>query len=124
MKNHVLKSIAKLFFGAFLLMSSFAFSQTQTEKYFVSGNCGMCKNRIETTAKKSGADAANWDSETKILEVEYNSAKTSKEEILKKIAEAGHDNELFRASDEVYENLPGCCHYDRKISEKSINKND
>ncbi|MDR2206832.1 MAG: TonB-dependent receptor [Flavobacteriaceae bacterium] len=95
------------------------FSQTQTEKYFVNGNCGMCKTRIETTAKKSGTKTANWDSETKILEVEYNSAKTSKEEILKKIAEAGHDNELFRASDEVYENLPECCHYDRKISEDS-----
>ena len=35
------------------------------------------------------------------------------EDIEKKVAEAGHDTEHVRADDKVYENLHGCCKYDR-----------
>ena len=46
--------------------------------------------------------------------VTYNPAKTGKEALSKKLAAAGHDTEKFKAPDEVYNSLPGCCHYERQ----------
>ena len=40
--------------------------------------------------------------------------KKNKEEIAKRIALAGYDSELVKAKDEDYDNLPGCCQYDRE----------
>jgi hypothetical protein len=51
-----------------------------------------------------------------IFKLTIETDKVSSDEILKKVAEAGHDNEKFKASDETYEALPGCCHYDRDYS--------
>ncbi len=48
-----------------------------------------------------------------ICEGEYNSKNTSKDEILKRIALAGYDSDSFLAPDAVYDNLHGCCKYDR-----------
>jgi|GEM_PF-199881 copper chaperone CopZ len=80
----------------------------------VYGNCGMCKRRIEGALKKmAGVNAATWDAETKVLEVNYDAAQTNLDEIQKTIAGVGHDTEKYRADDKVYENLPGCCQYDR-----------
>lgn len=106
--------LTKLSFGLFLLLFNFSFAQSTKENYTVQGACGMCKTRIETNAKKAGATTAEWNSETQKLSVEFDQSNTSKEKILKKIADAGHDNEKFKTSDAIYKNLPGCCHYDRK----------
>jgi len=84
----------------------------------------MCKERIENAAKSAGSSSAEWNSDTQKLSVEFDSAKTSVEKVLKKIADAGHDNEMFRASDEVYENLPRCCHYEREKPVKETVKNE
>ena len=89
-------------------------SHLSTEKFSVKGNCGECKARIETSAKDAGAENATWQPATQILEVNFDNTKISAKEILMKIAEAGHDNELYKASDEVYKKLPGCCKYDRQ----------
>lgn len=43
---------------------------------------------------------------------------------MRKVAEAGHDNEKFKASDETYESLPGCCHYERDLQPKSAENHD
>jgi hypothetical protein len=53
----------------------------------------MCKDRIENTSKKAGASKAEWDAETLTLKLEFDQSKTSLDQILKKIAEVGHDNE-------------------------------
>ncbi|MDQ0476767.1 TonB-dependent receptor [Chryseobacterium sp. MDT2-18] len=100
-----------------LIFTSFLYAQTVTKSTFlVKGECAMCKERIENTAKKTGAKAANWNANTQQLEVEFDATKTSADQILKKIANVGHDNEKFTAADTVYENLPSCCHYDRAPS--------
>lgn len=112
-------TLAKLMLGLSLLLYSFTYSQNRTEHYDVNGECGMCKTRIEAAAKQAGVQSASWNEETKILDVEYNPAETNKEKILKEIAAVGHDNELFRAPDDVYEKLPGCCHYERKELSKT-----
>lgn len=85
----------------------------KTESFKVWGNCGMCKNRIETTAKSEGAINATWDAKTKLLTVSFDPLKTSIDGISKKIAIEGHDNEKYRTDDKVYSSLPACCHYKR-----------
>jgi outer membrane receptor protein involved in Fe transport/copper chaperone CopZ len=105
--------ISKVILGIFLLFTSFIFAQNLTQNQFkVKGNCDLCKERIETTAKKAGAKKASYsiDSQTLTLETEGN---VSSADILKKVAEAGHDNELFKADETVYNALPACCHYER-----------
>ncbi len=87
-----------------------------TNTFFVKGNCGSCKARIEKAAKEAGASGANWNSETQTVVLEFDPAKTSSDIILQKIAEAGHDNEKFLAKDAVYNALPGCCLYDRELA--------
>ena len=86
----------------------------KTESFRVWGACGMCKARIEKTVLAEGVTAASWDSKTQLLTVTYNPAKTGKEALSKKLAAAGHDTEKLKAPDEVYNSLPGCCHYERQ----------
>jgi copper chaperone CopZ len=86
---------------------------TRTETFKVWGKCGMCKDRIESTVKSEGATTAVWDSKTQLLSVTFDSKKTNVEAMSKKLAAVGHDTEKFKAPDEVYSKLPGCCHYER-----------
>jgi copper chaperone CopZ len=85
----------------------------KTETFKVWGKCDMCKTRIEKTVKAEGATSANWDTKTQMLAVTFDPAKTNVESLSKKLASVGHDTEKFKASDDVYAKLPGCCHYDR-----------
>lgn len=82
-----------------------------TRTFTVNGTCDQCKKRIEETAYSRGVKYAEWDVDSHTLTVKYDSVKTSPELILKKIAVAGHDSELFTASQEDYEKLPACCKY-------------
>jgi Cu(I)/Ag(I) efflux system membrane fusion protein len=78
----------------------------------VQGSCGMCKSRIEETAKSVvGVISAQWDNETKILDLNYDKTKTSLDAISKAIAKAGYDTDKDKADNEVYNALPGCCKY-------------
>ena len=89
-------------------------SATKTETIKVWGNCGMCKARIEKTAKVDGVSKALWDAKTQILTLTYDPSKVKTDDIQKKIAAVGHDTEMFKADDKAYDALPGCCKYDRK----------
>jgi len=116
--------ISRGILGLFLLSVQFIFAQNLSKSQFkVKGNCEMCKERIETTAKKAGATEARYsiDSQTLTLETDSN---ISTDEILKKVAEAGHDNEKFKASNETYESLPECCHYDRDSQPKTTENHE
>jgi len=105
----------KIVLGLFLLFTQFIFAQTLNKNQFlVKGNCEMCKERIETTALKAGASAARYSVDNQTLTLETNE-NISTDDILKKVAEAGHDNEKFKTSDETYEKLPSCCHYERDL---------
>jgi len=85
-----------------------------TQMIKVSGNCEMCKERIETTAKSiDGVSSAEWSSEKQMLHVQFDGSKTSSDAIQKSIAAVGHDTEKFKAPDEVYSKLPECCLYER-----------
>ena len=102
---------------AVLLALSISTLMAQTEKkeeFEVAGNCGMCKTRIEKAAKSvEGISAAEWDKESKIIKVSFDSGKTDIHKVHMAIAKVGHDTKLHKASDEVYDKLPGCCKYER-----------
>ena len=86
--------------------------KTATVKVY--GNCGMCETTIEKAANKNKVSKADWNEETKMATITYDSKKTNVDAVLKSIALAGYDNQSFLAPDAAYNKLPGCCKYDRE----------
>ena len=91
----------------------FSTAQETMRSFKVAGTCGMCKKKIEETAIKNGASKAEWNKKEKMLELYYDVSKVSEDQIKKAIADAGYDNEAYKASDEAYNNLHECCKYSR-----------
>jgi outer membrane receptor for ferrienterochelin and colicins len=100
-----------------LVCSVYGWSQTElTGKYTttavkVYGNCTQCKARIEKAAKGKGVKSAIWDIDSKILTLVYDPVVTNSEKVQQRIANVGHDTELKKAKDFVYQGLPDCCLY-------------
>ena len=86
-------------------------TSTKTETIKVSGNCDMCKARIEKAAKIEGVSKAEWNKDSKMLALTYDPAKTNVDAIGKKLAAAGHDTEKIKAEGKAYDKLPSCCKY-------------
>lgn len=87
----------------------------KSESFKVYGNCGMCKDRIESTAMElAGVQDASWSQQTNKVEITFHPEKVDLMDVQKAIAQAGHDTEKVEAPDEVYEDLPGCCQYTRE----------
>ena len=85
------------------------------QQFKVSGNCDLCKERIEKAAKSvAGVASASWNVTDKMLLVQFDAAKTNSDAIQEAVAKAGHDTEKFKAPDEVYNKLPECCLYRKK----------
>ena len=108
----------------FISIASFGFAQGKTETLKVSGECGTCKKKIETAAKKAGATYALWNVDSKELTVKYNSTSTNSAKIQKTIADAGYDTQDFKASDSAYNKLDDCCQYDRVALKDNTNKKE
>lgn len=86
----------------------------------VYGNCGMCENRIEKAALSAdGVKKADWNRETEILTIEYDASLVNLDDVHKRIAKQGHDTEIHRAEDKVYQGLPSCCQYERPADDKA-----
>ena len=107
----------------YILLFLFFISATisaQNEKnkksnFEVIGNCEICKKRIEKAALSlKGVKMAKWDIPSNILSVIYNSNKISLDQIQSAVADVGHDTPSFKAPDDVYNELPMCCIYERK----------
>lgn len=114
-----MKTIQLFSLLTFLTIFSFgAQAQVKTESIPVSGNCGMCKSKIEKSAKEAGASSATWDTEKKILTVKYNSSSTNAAKIQQKVAAAGYDTRDVKAADAAYDKLHGCCKYERTATGK------
>ncbi len=85
----------------------------KTEAIHVYGNCGMCEKTIEKAAFKKGEAKADWDVDTKMAQITFDTTKTNADEVLQRIAAAGYDSDKFTAPDDAYNNLHGCCQYER-----------
>lgn len=109
--------LRKLMVPAFVLASSFhvhaQIKNAQTVTAKVSGNCGMCESTIEKAGNVKKESQVDWDKDTQVATITYDAKKTDAEQVLKRIALAGYDNEKFLAPDEVYASLHGCCQYER-----------
>lgn len=105
--------IASTFIVLFTISSQAQIKNAVTSTVEINGNCGMCKKTIETAAYEPKIAKAEWDEDTHMAVLTFDANKTSEEAILKKIAQAGYDNQSFRAPDDVYAKLHECCRYDR-----------
>ena len=100
-----------------LTLTSSLFAQKEkTDSFRVSGECNMCKKKIEKAAKEAGASFASWSTATKILTVTYN---TSSGAIQQAIANAGYDTPNYKATEAAYKALDECCQYER---DKAVTK--
>lgn len=112
------KKISRIIVVAFILFTIsgllFAQNKLKNAEFKVYGNCGMCKTRIEKAVKVKGVVSANWNIKTKILKIRYAPSVISLKTIHKNIAKVGHDTDMEKASNEVYNKLPACCKYKRK----------
>jgi len=111
MKSIIL-AVAVVLLSATTAQSQINNAKTETVKVY--GNCGMCEATIEKAADKRKISKADWNEETKMAIITYDSIKTTMDAILKNIALAGYDNQSFLAPDEAYNKLPDCCQYDRE----------
>jgi copper chaperone CopZ len=109
----------KYFYIALLLLPLLACGKkipagAKTDTFKVWGNCGMCKKTIEKSLKVDGVYKADWDRKTKMITVAYDPLKISLDDIKKRIADAGYDNEGYKADSADYEGLHSCCKYERE----------
>ncbi len=91
-----------------------------TVTFTVSGNCLMCKERIENAAKGKGVLSATWEMSTHILTLRYNPQVTAPGKVKQRISDAGHDTDSTKAPDRVYKELPDCCLYRDGSGEHSL----
>ena len=81
----------------------------------VKGNCDMCKKRIEKAAfAVKGVKSAEWHSDDQTLHMIIDENKTDALKVQESVAKAGHDTKEVKATKEAYENLHGCCIYERE----------
>lgn len=114
-----MKNIISKLMVASILLLSFTTAQAQiknatTASVKIYGNCGMCEKTIENAGNLKKVASVDWDKNTKMAEITFDSKKTTQDEILKRIALAGYDSDSFLAPTDVYDNLHGCCKYDRE----------
>lgn len=123
MKN----SFMKIMVAIIVLLSNTTIAQIKnatTEQVKIYGNCGMCETKIEKAGNIKKIANVDWNHETQMATLTYDAKKTNQDEILKRIALVGYDSDKFLAPDDVYNNLHGCCQYDRvaKVPVKEDNK--
>ena len=99
-------------------------AKTETVKIY--GNCDMCEKTIEKAGNLTKIAKVDWNTDTKMATLTYDSQKTNQDEILKRIALAGYDSDKFLAPNDTYSKLPECCQYDRvaKVAVKEVIKSE
>ena len=86
----------------------------------VDGDCPMCEKTIEAAAFRKGEAAADWDVKAKTALITIDTMRTTVDAVLRRIAEAGYDNERYLAPDKAYKGLPGCCQYERGMKPEPV----
>jgi hypothetical protein len=115
--KYISTTVLFLFFMFSITSNTVAQSTTatngdQTVSFHVSGVCGECKHRIESTAMDvKGVKKAEWDQKTDMLVI-VGSAKMDKQKVANALAKAGHASDLAAADPKSYKKLPACCQYD------------
>jgi copper chaperone CopZ len=112
-----MKSISKILVAITILLSftscNAQIKNAKTETVKIYGNCDMCEKTIEKAGNLKKIAKVDWNVDTKMATLTYDSKKTNQDAILKRIALSGYDSDKFLAPDNAYSKLPGCCQYDR-----------
>lgn len=113
MKNTILGMM--LLFVAFSTQAQDKKSKNAKYEFEVNGNCEQCQKRIQKAAfSVAGVKSASWDVESHQMSVIINEEKCSLLDVKTAIAKVGHDSDEVKTTQEVYDNLHGCCKYERK----------
>lgn len=111
---HKFIAILLFSFGLFFLNAQSAQAQNKkidTATFFVDGVCNMCKERIENAAYQKGVKTVEWNKTEKQITVVFKTKKTDITTIKQNIADAGHDTDTIKASEEAYNSISNCCRY-------------
>ncbi len=112
-----MKSISKILIATISVLSlrvgNAQIKNAKTENLKIYGNCDQCKIEIEKAGNVKNVSNVDFNKETEMAVLTYDSTKTDAEDILKGIALAGYDNEKYYAPDETYAKLGKCCQYKR-----------
>lgn len=90
-------------------------SKTETVK--ILGKCDACKTAIEKAGNLKNIAVVSWSKDSKMATITFDSKKTNRDEILKRIALVGYDSDQYLAPDSAYEKLAECCIYERQKKE-------
>jgi hypothetical protein len=121
-----MKSTSKMWLVIIVLLSitaSYAqIKNAKTESIKIYGNCEMCKATIEKAGNLKKTAKVDWNEETKMASITYDSKTTNTNAILKRIALSGYDSDSFLAPDLAYSKLMDCCKYERKSKIMPVSK--
>ncbi|TLV01381.1 DUF3347 domain-containing protein [Dyadobacter luticola] len=95
-----------------------------TESVKISGSCAMCKEGIEKAAQQKNISQADWNTQTQMAKITYDSKKTSLDAVLRRVALAGYDNASYLAPDDAYGKLADCCKYERVSKPKIMSSGE
>jgi len=85
------------------------------------GNTTAAKTIIEKEGSGNSAKV-DWNQTTKLAVITYDSSKTSEDEVLKRVALVGFDNEKFLAPNDTYAQLAKAEQYERVLKPASKNR--
>jgi copper chaperone CopZ len=94
----------------FILLMNFAYAQKDTLTVKTSAVCDACKDRIENDLSfVKGISSATLSLETKNVQVIYDPAKITAEQVRKEITMIGYDADSLKADPKAFRKLPDCC---------------
>lgn len=91
-----------------------ASSSEKTATFKVWGNCEKCKKNIEGACTIDGIKEKDWNVDSKLMTVKFDTTKVSLDKIEQLIANVGYDNDAYFGDDYAYAKLESCCQYDRR----------
>jgi len=98
-----------LVLGSFLQSCSETKANAET-KFWVRGNCEMCKKTIETALNEtSGVAAATYNLSANEAVISFDSTQIDIEALHKTVADAGYETQSTLADPGAYNDLPLCC---------------
>ncbi len=117
-----MKRIVKLIATSLIVIVAMSTTSLEAKegKVKVNGICGMCKNKIEKTAKAiKGVRTAVWDAKTRDLTVNYNEKLTDIDRISEAVAKIGYDAGDIKANKDARAKLPNCCKNENNATHSS-----
>lgn len=103
-----------LFFLTLSLISCKTETSEKTEMFKVWGNCEKCKATIEKSVSVDGVIEKDWNIESTLMTVKFDTTKITLDGIQQLVAKAGYDNDGYYGDDYAYGKLESCCQYERK----------